>query len=263
MIGIYLFSGIVTGLLATLFGFGGGIVVVPLLFWLLPFDGIPQELAMHLAVGTSLMLMFINMIYAAWLHYLKQNMDMILLRKMLPLVALGAVSGALIATILSAKELKYAFLILIFVVLLRNLKQEFFTDKLTAHKMPTHALLYCVSYFTGTIAALLGIGGSVIIVPFLRHYGLTMTKASALANGLAAPSGLIGSIIFIAAGFHIPHLPPYSTGYLYWPALINIFLGSIIGAKIGINFSNLIPDQVYGKIYFFLLLIVIFCMMLN
>ncbi|KTD55945.1 transmembrane protein [Legionella sainthelensi] len=263
MIGVYLFAGIITGLLATLFGFGGGFVVVPLLFWLLPFDGIPKELAMHMAVGTSLMLMFINMIYAAWLHYLKQNMDIILLRKMLPLVAVGAVSGALIATILSAKALKYAFLMLIFLVLLRNLKQEFFKNNVSAHKKPTNAILYFVSYFTGTIAALLGIGGSVIIVPFFRHYGVPMNKASALANGLAAPSGLIGSIIFIAAGIHIPHLPPYSTGYLYWPALITIFLASIMGAKLGIHFSNLIPDKVYGKIYCFLLLIVIVCMMLN
>ncbi|KTD08938.1 transmembrane protein [Legionella gratiana] len=263
MIGIYLFAGILTGLFATLFGFGGGFIVVPLLFWLLPFDGISKELAMHMAVGTSLMLMFINMIYAAWLHYLKQNMDLALLRKMLPLVALGAVSGALIATILSANALKYAFLLLIFAVLLRNLKQEFFKGDTPIHKKPTHAILYFVSYFTGTIAALLGIGGSVIIVPFFRHYGLPMNKASALANGLAAPSGLIGSIIFIAAGFHIPHLPPYSTGYLYWPALITIFLGSIIGSKLGIYFSALIPDKIYGKIYCLLLIIVIFSMMLN
>lgn len=263
MIGIYLLAGILTGLFATLFGFGGGFIVVPLLFWLLPFDGVSKELAMHMAVGTSLMLMFINMVYAAWLHYLKQNMDLALLKKMFPLVALGAISGALIATVLSADSLKYSFTLLLFLVLLRNLKHEFSKENIPVHKKPTNILLYFVSYFTGTIAALLGIGGSVIIVPFFRHYGLPMNKASALANGLAAPSGLIGSIIFIVAGFNIPNLPPYSTGYLYWPALITIFLGSIIGAKLGIYYSNLIPDKIYGKIYCLLLLVVICCMMLN
>lgn len=263
MIGIYLFAGIVTGLLAILFGFGGGFVVVPLLFWLLPLEGVPKELAMHMAVGTSLMLMFINMVYAAWLHYRKENMDMALLKKMLPLVVLGAVCGASIASILSANLLKYAFLILIFLVLIRNLKQEFAKKSISVHKKPTNTILYLVSYLTGTIAALLGIGGSVIIVPFFRHYGLPMNKASAIANGLAAPSGLIGSVIFIAAGLHIPNLPPYSTGYLYWPALITIFLGSIIGSKSGIYFSNLIPDKIYGKIYCLLLVIVFLSMMFS
>lgn len=150
--------------------FRRGVVVVPLLFWLLPFDGIPKELAMHMAVGTSLMLMFINMIYAAWLHYLKQNMDIILLRKMLPLVAAGAVSGALIATILNANALKYAFLMLIF-GFTKKFETGVFKNNASVHKKPTNAILYFVSYFTGTIAALLGIGGSVIIVPFLDIMG--------------------------------------------------------------------------------------------
>lgn len=260
---VYLFSGVLTGLLATLFGFGGGFVVVPLLFWLLPFHGVPKELAMHMAVGTSLMLMFINMVYAAWLHYLKNNMDMFLLKKMLPLVVLGAICGASIASLLTAALLKYTFITLIFLVLLRNLKQEFGTHHNISEHQPSNKLLYFVSFVTGSIAALLGIGGSVIIVPFFRYYGLAMNKASAIANGLAAPSGLIGSIIFIAAGFHQNNLPPYSTGYLYWPALIYIFLGSIVGSKLGIYFSNSIPDKIYGKIYCLLLGIVILSMLVN
>jgi uncharacterized protein len=72
--------------------------------------------------------------------------------------------------------------------------------------------------------------------------------------------GLIGSIIFIRSGLHIPNLPPYSTGFIYWPAFTAIFLGSIVGSKIGIFFSNTIPDTLYGKIYCFLLVIVILAM---
>ncbi|MGL5743502.1 MAG: sulfite exporter TauE/SafE family protein [Legionella sp.] len=260
MICVYLLAGAAIGILATMFGFGGGFIVVPLLFWLLSFTGVPKELAMHMAVGTSLMLMFINMVYASWLHYLKNNMDMELLKTMFPLVAVGAGCGALIANLISATLLRSAFLLLMCLVLIRNVEQEFVKETTPSNKKPTNPILYLVSYSTGVIGGLLGIGGSVIIVPFFRHYGLPMNKASAIANGLAVPGSLIGSIIFIASGLHVSNLPPYSTGYLYWPALFFILLGSFVSAKIGIHFSSTIPDSIYGKIYCLLLVIVILSM---
>lgn len=260
MIEIYLLAGVLLGLLATLFGFGGGFIVVPLLFGLLPHYGVPRELAMHMALGTSLMLMFINMCYATRLHYLRRNIDVLLIKKMLIFVVVGAVFGSVIACLLDADSLKYIFIILLFIVLLKNLKQEFFKKKNKINRKPDTFLLRSIGFITGLIAALLGIGGSVIIVPFFRHFNFQMNKSSAIATALAIPSGFIGSIIFAIAGLHTPGLPPYSTGYLYWPALICIFLGSVLGSQLGMYFSNAIPDKIYGKIYCLLLMIVIFCM---
>lgn len=260
----YCFAGILIGILATMFGFGGGFVVVPLLFWLLPLHGVPTEYAMHIAIGTSLMLMFINMLYASWLHYLKQNIDLVLLKRMLPLLLLGAITGSLTASELNASLLKIAFIILISLVLLRTIKQEFFIKRQdTTRRKPGSLIISLVSFITGVIASLLGIGGSVIIVPFFRYYNFPMAKASGLANALAVPSGLIGSIIFALSGMHLTHLPPYSTGYIYWPALLCIFLGSILGAKIGMYCSGIVPEWLYGKIYALLLCLVIMSMAFN
>ncbi|MFW2572138.1 TSUP family transporter [Legionella sp. 29fVS95] len=104
MIVIYLFVGVFTGLLAMLFGFGGGFVVVPILFWLLPLHGVAIDLAMHVAIGTSLMLMLINMVYTTALHFRSQNLDIPLLKQMLPLLILGAIFGASTASMIDSQQ---------------------------------------------------------------------------------------------------------------------------------------------------------------
>ena len=126
MLILYLFIGVFTGLLAMLFGFGGGFVVVPILFWLLPWHGVSTDLAIHIAVGTSLMLMLINMIYTTILHLRRQNLDFLLLKQMLPLLIIGAMIGASIANLINAQLLKNIFMTLIGMVLLYTIKQEFF-----------------------------------------------------------------------------------------------------------------------------------------
>ena len=90
-----------------------------------------------------------------------------------------------------------------------------------------------------------------------------MNKVSGLANALAIPSGLIGSIIFALAGAQERYLPPYSTGYIYWPAVFGIFIGSILGVRFGGYLSKVMPDNLYGKIYTLLLLLVFISMALH
>ncbi|MGQ3887708.1 sulfite exporter TauE/SafE family protein [Legionella sp. CNM-1927-20] len=260
---IYLIVGVLTGILATMFGFGGGVLVVPLLFWILSFHHVPVEIVMHIAVGTSLAFILINMLYASWLHYLNQTLNAALLKLMLPPVALGAMAGALIASFISSFALRGLFIILLVLVFINTFKKEFFYKKnsiVSQEQEPNKTILYIISLITGVIASMLGIGGSVIIVPFFRYYNYSMQKASAVANGLAVPSSLIGSLVLAVAGYNLPNLPPYSTGYIYWPALFGLFLGSMLGSKIGIFFSGIVPDWLYGKIYAFLLLLVIFLM---
>lgn len=260
---IYFLVGVFTGLLAMLFGFGGGFVVVPILFWLLPWHGVAVELAMHIAVGTSLMLMLINMVYTTTLHFRSQNLDMPLLKQMLPLLILGAIIGASTASMIDSQWLRYIFMTLIGLVLLRTIKQEFFKKDPSVARKPSKTTLRIVSLITGTIASLLGIGGSVIIVPFFRYYRIPMNKVSGLANALAIPSGVVGSIIFALAGSQETHLPPYSTGYIYWPAVLGIFIGSTLGVRVGGYLSKIMPDILYGKIYALLLLLVFISMALH
>lgn len=263
MLIIYLLVGVLTGLLAMLFGFGGGFVVIPILLWLLPLQGISVYFAMHVAVGTSLMLMLINMSYTTSLHVRQQNLNFTLVKQMLPLVTVGAVIGASLASLMAARLLEYVFMGLVFVVLLRTIKQEFFLEPATVNKQPSKGLVNLVSLITGVIASLLGIGGSMVIVPFFRHYRLPMNKASALANALAIPTGLIGSIIFAVAGYHANHLPSYSTGYIYWPAVMGIFIGSLLGAKFGKDLSKSMSDVLYGRVYVGLLVVVLVSMIIR
>ncbi len=260
---IYLIIGVLTGLLAILFGFGGGFVVVPMLVWLLPLQGLAPDLVMHLAIGTSLMLIFITMSYASYIHYRKKNIDLFLLKRLLPWLSLGSITGASLANFLPAFFLKIAFISLLAVLIFLSFKQEFYKQATPIIKKMTPSKLGRIGFLTGTIAALLGIGGSVIIIPFFRRYHLPMLKASALANILAIPSGMIGSIIFLISGLKEAHLPPYSTGYIYWPAVITIFLGSIAGTKLGSYLSTRLPDKFFGQLYPLLLLTVLIILLLK
>lgn len=258
---LYLIVGVLTGVLATMFGFGGGFVAVPVLFCVLSKQGYHPGVVMHVAVGTSLMLMFVNMLYASYLHYKKGNIDISLFKKMFLFMIIGATFGSCLANVLNANELRYVFIGLVFLVLLKNLHQEFIPRKIHVRTHPpSNKIIKIISLMTGFIGSLLGIGGSVIIVPFCRHHGISMPKASGLANALAVPGALIGSVIFVIAGYQVMRLPPHSLGYIYWPALIYIFAGSLVGSKVGILFSKYISDYIYGKIYCLLLVIVILSM---
>lgn len=257
----YFLAGIVTGLLSTLFGFGGGFVVVPLLYHLLPLEGVAPSLAMHIAIGTSLMFVLFNMTYAALLHYQRGNILSGILYKMLPYVIVGAILGSFLSTNVPGLLLRYIFILFLLYVLAQSIKNEYLISP-SSPKQPGLFIFAVVSTLTGLIAALLGIGGSVITIPFLRHYKIPMINAAALGTVLAIPSSLIGSLTLMIMGMHAAGLPRFSTGFIHWPAFLCIFIGSFFSAHLGIRLASNIPDKVYGKIYVLLLAIVILAMVI-
>lgn len=262
---IYFFAGILTGLLSSLFGFGGGFVVVPLLFWLLPFEGVPTSLAMHMAIGTSLVIMIFNATYSSFLHYKKGNVVLNIFFAMAPFLSIGAIVGAILAGYINGNILRYLFILfLAYTLILAFLKSEFFENKtLTQITMPSKMSLVFFSVTTGAIASLLGIGGSVMTVPFLRRRHMPMANASGIATSLSIPIALVGSTTYMLIGSKTNNLPSFSSGYLYWPAFLGIISGSIFGARFGTGISNKIPDHFYAKIYIVLLFIVMFSMFLR
>jgi uncharacterized membrane protein YfcA len=105
----------------------------------------------------------------------------------------------------------------------------------------------------GLISGALGVGGSVLTVPFLRRRRLPMRRAAALASPLSLPVSLAGTATVISIGTNGMPVPPASLGLIYLPAAIGIAVGSLVGVPLGVRLSGRLPDTLYAKVYLALL----------
>ncbi|GGE33700.1 UPF0721 transmembrane protein [Pullulanibacillus camelliae] len=260
----FLAIGVLTGILSSLFGFGGGIIVVPVLYWLLPGQHIPDSLVMHVAIATSLAIMIINSTNSTLSHHKKGNIIWPIFLKLAPAIAVGAFIGSLVAHYFSDEVLRYLFIaFLLYTIISSFLKKSFIRVEANDIQMPRQMLTNFVGSGIGIIATLLGVGGSILTVPFLRRCKLKMINAVALATPLSLPIALVGSVSSIFTGLTQAHLPATCFGYINLPAFLGIAIGGFIGVPIGIRLAQKLPDQLFSKVYLLLLLLVTCAMIFN
>ncbi|MCP4177672.1 MAG: sulfite exporter TauE/SafE family protein [bacterium] len=259
---VLLFSGVIAGILASLFGFGGGLTVVPALIICLPMFQIQSVLIMHIAIGTSFAIMLATNLNAARHHHKSNNLDLSILIKFALFIAVGTIIGSLFVSKLSSYVLLYIyvifliFIILKFIIKIRRNNRMNKGDSNYKFNMPHMGIIIPYGFLTGMISACIGGGASLMIVPFLKHRHLAIKNAVAVTTGLniiIAFAGLISSII---SGVEIGHLPKYSLGYIYLPAFALLMIGSFIGVPIGAMFANKLKEQVLIYGYLAVLLII-------
>lgn len=117
------------------------------------------------------------------------------------------------------------------------------------HKVSTK-VLSGFGFITGTISVLLGIGSSIIVVPFLRDRNYTLTQSAAIATAITPFIALIGTISYMILGYSDMNVPQYSLGYVYLPAAISTVVGAFVGASIGVKLSGKIPQNIQNWVYF-------------
>ncbi|MCV6598005.1 MAG: sulfite exporter TauE/SafE family protein [Mangrovicoccus sp.] len=208
------------GLLAGFLGVGGGIVLVPAMFWMFEIIEFPNAIAMHMAVATSLATIVFTAISSARAHHARGGVDMgLLLRWALPM-GLGALAGGLLARFVDANMLKLVFgSVGIFVSLNFCLpKPLVIADHLPRAKTANGAMAGVI----GMISALMGIGGGTLGVPTLSAFSYPVQKAV----GTAAAFGLVIAVPavlgFVISGWGVPERPAYSLGYVSLPAALAI-----------------------------------------
>lgn len=258
---IFLTFGIVTGLLSSMFGFGGGFVVIPVLYWVLPRLDFPDELVMHAAIGTSLAIMIVNSINSTLSHHRKKHILWYIFWKLAPFIAIGALAGGLISPYIDGDILRYLFIALIVYTIISSLiGKQFFTVNTETIQMPSRIKTSLIGGSVGFISTLLGVGGSLMTIPFLRSCRLKMLSAVSLATPLSLPIALFGATTSIFNGFGQPELPAWSFGYVYLPAFAGIVIGGFAGVPIGTRVAHRLPDRLFSKIYIGLLVVVVFTM---
>lgn len=250
---ICLALGAFVGFMAGVLGVGGGLIVVPALLYILPSVGISSSQLPHIAIATSLAAIILTSISSARAHHKRGNIPWSLFKSMLPGLVLGALASGFIAERIPADTLQRGFAI--FVILMTiQMVYPFKTE--SNRQLPNAFVLFIASAFIAVLAGLTGIGGGILVVPFLTFYGLQMRQAVGFSAAMGFLISLSGSFGYIIAGMDAPELPYGTVGFIYLPALFGLIITSIFMAPVGVKAASTLPTPVLKKIFALLLLCV-------
>lgn len=248
---IFAATGVMSGFLAGLLGIGGGMILVPALFWVFHWQGVSDNLSTHMAVGTSLASILLTSISSVRTHHQNGNVQWPLVLQLAPGLVLGSLAGAYFAHATPAHLLQLligSFAIWTGIKLLRAQKAQG-----QQHPLPKPAVMIAAGGGIGTASAIFGIGGGSITVPFLSYFGVSMQRAVGTAAACGFPIALSGSIGFIWTGWSLAGLPTGSTGYVYWPALLCLSATSVFTARWGAQAAHRLPAATLKRIFGLLL----------
>ncbi len=244
--------GTVSGVMAGLFGIGGGLVIVPVLAVLFAAKGFPAELVMIMSVATSLATIVLTSISSIWAHHRLNSVLWDKVFTMGPGIMVGAAAGAIVADHISGGILRFIFIIYLLCV---GVQMALQLKPKPGQQQPSKALDSGVAVIIGLLSSLLGIGGGTLIVPFLVHFQTPMRNAVAIASACGLPIAVVGTIGYALLGRDALQLPDWSLGYIYLPSFVGIVLTSMYTASIGAKLTHKLPAEKLKR-YFSLLLFV-------
>ena len=266
---VYLLAGILAGLLSGMFGLGGGLTIVPALAVALPLQGVAPEHVMHLAIGTSLAVMFFTALYTTFLRSRRGDMDWPLFWHLLPPVTVGTAIGAVAGSRLPGPALRVFFAVFVLYMIARALHRHYRKAKSaratgeggTLAVLPSRASRLATGVTTGLTGALLGAGAATVTVPYLQAAGYRIQRASAVAAGLSAVIGIGAGAGYLLSGLSATGLPAAAIGYLYLPALAGMTAGALLGSPLGIAISHRIPEAIQFRLFLGYLVVVLVVML--
>jgi len=236
-------GGVATGLLAGLFGVGGGAVIVPVLYEVFRLMEVPEQVRMQLAVGTSLAIIVPTSFRSFRAHLARGSLPVAILRRWaLPIIA-GVILGGLIAAVAPPAVFKAAFVV---VAGLLGLRFLFGIGKWRlGDKLPEgHALMTIYGLIIGLYSALMGVGGGAVATVILTMYGQPILAAIGLSAGAGVLISLTGAASFMVAGWHQQALmPPISVGYVSLIGFILMAPVTSLVAPLGARIAHSLPKR--------------------
>lgn len=249
-------AGAIAGLMAGLFGIGGGFVVVPALLAILPFFTVETDALMKVAIGTSLASIVVSSARSVQAHHKKGAVDFQILRSWSLWLVLGVVGGLYVAFAVSSQSL-----VMVFAVGVLGFAAYFLFPKLfqfSKHDlaMPTGPMRASLASFLGGFSALLGIGGGTITVITMVTCNRSVHQAVATAAGVGFIIGMPGTLgfLFMPQGNDI--LPYGTVGYINIPALVAISVGTIFTAPLGAKLAHMTDESLLKRLFGVYLLVV-------
>jgi len=251
--------GIIAGFSAGLLGIGGGAILVPGLYYLLKYFDY-GDVAMHVAVGTSLATIIFTGISSALAHHKKGAVDIPMLKAFIPGVIIGVLGGTYLADLLPTEGMKIVFagsqLAFGSYMILRTNKSNIFS------RLPKQPFLSVFAALNAGLATMMGVGGGVQNVTFMSICNVPIHKAIATAAAIGPFIAAIGTAGFITIGLSAgADLPPYSLGYINIAAFACIILTSVAFAPIGAKTAHALPVPKLKR-YFAIFMLIIAAKML-
>ena len=245
----------VAGFMAGMLGVGGGIIMVPALYYafsVLDFDIITR---MHLSVGTSLAIIIPTSIISTKTHIEYKAVDFKIVKTFGFLIVLGVLAGTFLAVNLKTPALVLFFSFFSFLV---GLFFIFFRDNLLDNPKKISSLIKNISGLCiGFISVPLGIGGGSLTVPFLRTFGYDIRTSIGTAAAVGILIAISGTSTMILGGKIINNVnSPYSFGYINLLGFAVFVPVTMIMARIGAKAVYKINKRLLSKIFGFFLLIV-------
>ena len=226
-------------MLAGLLGVGGGIVIVPVLFWVFELLDFPPATAMSVAVATSLATIIPTSISSARAHHRRGNVDTGLLRRWAPWVFAGALGGGLLSFVLDGQDLALVFGTVALVVALNMAVPR--TLVLAPHLPRALAAQAPIAAGIGGFSALMGIGGGTLSVPILSLFSYPTHRAVGTAAAFGLVIAVPGVAGFVLSGWDAPQRPPFSLGYVNLVAAAIIFPVTTLVAPWGARIAHALP----------------------
>jgi uncharacterized membrane protein YfcA len=234
-------AGLLGGLVAGLLGVGGGIVIVPVLYFVLGGLGIDEDLRMKIAVATSLTTIIFTSLSSARAHYSKGAVDFALIKAWALPIFVGVVGGTLFAAYVPGIVLTAVFAIVALLVAINMTLRA--NSTAIATDFPHPAIKAAFGVLVGAISSLMGIGGGTLSVPILTTFGYDIRKAVGTASALGFVIAIPGTIGYVLAGFGAEGLPAGSVGYLNLIALIALVPLTMLVAPFGAKLAHSIPRK--------------------
>ncbi len=243
------------GFMAGLLGVGGGIVMVPALYYaftVLDFDIVTR---MHLSVGTSLAIIIPTSIISTMTHKEYDAVDFKMVRSFGVFILVGVIGGTFLAVNLKTPALVLFFSIFALMV---GLFFIFLREKLVDNPKQISAIVKNISgVIIGFISVPLGIGGGSLMVPFMRTFGYDIRKSIGTAAAVGFLIAVTGTVTMITGGKIIDNVnTPYSVGYINLLGFAVFVPVTMVMARIGAKVVHKIDKKLLSKIFGIFLILV-------
>ncbi|WP_332604225.1 sulfite exporter TauE/SafE family protein [Acinetobacter sp. ESBL14] len=252
---IYLLIGAIAGFAAGLFGVGGGLIIVPILYIVFTQMNYDPNVIMHIAVGTSLATIIVTSISSVMAHHKKGAVLWPVFRNLAPGLVLGSFLGAGVADLMSGQHLQLVIGVFAVWMAYKMFRGANAVVDPNRH-LPSAALQLATGGGFGVASAIFGIGGGSLTVPYLNRHGVVMQKAVATSAACGLPIAVAGALGFMWFGAKEQIEVPNTIGYVHIYAFLGISVMSFITAKFGAKVAHRLSPAMLKKCFAGLLVVV-------
>lgn len=246
ILAIYLAVGVLVGILAGLLGIGGGTVIVPILSITLPMQGVDFSVVHHMALATSMANILFTSMASARFHSKRGTVRWDIVKAMAPGLLIGTLGGTFVVSRIPVVPLKIVFCVFLTytaIQMVMDLKPK------ASFCLPGSKGLFLAGTFVGIVASFVGIGGGVLIIPFLTMCNVPLINAIGASAAMGFPIALAGTVGFIHNGWGVAALPDYSLGFVYLPALVGLVVASMLATPYGVKLSHSLPVKTLKRCF--------------